>query len=617
MRPLVKNTHRYVLLIVLVLFANVISFALFYESQRGPVSAPERYPVLEQDSSVYTALADNLLVHHAFSASSDLQPFQKWPIGYPLFLAVTKYISGGFMLAIVLQVLAGIGAVLLLYRMAQVFLPPDFALIPALLFALDPYVLFLNTSILTDGLFTSLFIVIIYALFFWESKKTVWHFFGIGALLGMATLLRSIAQFLVIVLPFLYLFVNRISLSRFWRPVAAFIAGFFLLVTPWMLRNEVVFGTPKIANISNFDLLFYDAQRFLLLKELRAERPQPILLSSSPLYTTEAQAAATRVGDRITRDLTTLTPPGGNPENYYGTLGLRYVLQDPFYYGYFHLINTTSFFLQDDIRGYQVELRSIELRNGIPSTPVSLFSAWHDLQSKKTSLSEKINAVGILLPSGFNLGLDCALVFFSFLALSYARRNRLLLVPATLVVYLAVLTGPVGIDTPRLHIPAEPFLFLLAATGVGIGIHLLKHLYQHRVEFSRFLIAGGTATAFDMALLYIGTGLLKINYLISASLALVVAYTVSFFLQKYWTFRDKNSNRIFAQAFGYASFVAFNIALNAFLLWFFVHELFLWYLAAQFVAAIIIALLSYVVYKKILFGTFLRRLTIPHAKTTE
>jgi putative flippase GtrA len=596
------NAKRDILLIVLIIVGSAVSFTLFTRLEQGPSPAPERYPVLEQDSSDYALLADNLLLHHTFSDSSDLIPFRKWAIGYPLFLAATKYVSGGFLLAIILQVLASIGAALLLYRMAQAFLPPHYALIPALLFSLDPYVLFLNTSILSDGLFTSLIIGIVYLLFFWQRQKSLRYFFGTGALLGVVTLIRPIAQFLIILLPLLYLWVNRSSVTHVWRFCAAFILGFAVIVTPWIIRNAVTFGTPEIAHISSFDLLYYDAQSFLLLKELRTIRPQPILLSSAPLYTPEAQAASARVAARITADLAALTPQGADPENYYSTLGMRYILSDPFYYGYFHIINTLPFFLQGDVRGYEVQARSIAARNGTVSAPVSLFEAVHTLKSRAASLETRAHALLTLLPSALELAWNVALILFSLLALVYGRRNRLLLSLAALVIYFAILTGPVGIDTPRLHIPAEPFLFLMAAIGVMGASLLAKHLYGQRVQFARFLISGTLATAIDIGLLYAGTEFLHVHYLVAASLALVVAYTISFFLQKLWAFGDRDTAGTMTQAASYAVFVLCSITMNALLLWFFVHELFLWYIAAQIVVSVLIALVSYVVYKTLLFG---------------
>lgn len=609
-----ENAKRYATLVTLVLAGSIASFMLFSALQNGPSPSPERYPVLQQDSSEYALLADNLLLYHTFSDTEDLQPFRKWAIGYPFFLAVTKYVSGGFLLAVIIQVIASIGAAILLYRIAQAFLPPNLALIPALLFSLNPYVLFLNTSILSDGLFTSLLITIIYLLFFSKSEMSVARLFGIGALLGAATLVRPIAQFLILILPICFLWANRLSLREAWRPIAAFILGFALLVVPWVMRNAVVFGTPEVAHISSFDLLYYDAQSFLLLKELRSERPQPILLASAPLYTADAQAAADRVSARIQTDLVALTPAGGNPEDYYAKLGLRYILEDPFYYGYFHIINTLPFFLQGDVRAHQVQARSIAARNGASVETVSLFDAWHSLKSASASMNERLRAIGTLLPSALELAWNSGLVLFSLVALVYARHNRHLLVLAALIAYFALLTGPVGIDTARLHIPSEPFLILIASTGVAAVISLLRQLYEHRSEFARFIVSGVLATTLDIGLLYAGTEFLGMHYLVAASLALVIAYTLSFFLQKRWTFRKEDNDRLLRQALGYAGFVLCSIALNALLLWFFVHELFLWYIAAQLVVSVFIALVSYVVYKNVLFGRPAEQRATPHAE---
>lgn len=594
------DTKRYVGIALLVVIGSMCSTLFFLRTQAGPLPAPERYPVLEQDSSMYATLADNLLVHHSFSASPDLTPFRKWAIGYPLFLAVTKSISGGFWLAVLLQILLSAFAAVLLYKMARSLLSPSLALVPTLLFALNPYVLFLNSTILSDGLFTSLIICIVYLLFFSTYEKKI-HIIGIGALLGIATLVRPIAQFLVIVLPILYIWHKHLSFKHAWRIAAVFIAGFGIIVIPWVTRNALTFGTPEVAHISSFDLLFYDAQSFLLFKELRAVRPQPILLASSPLYTPEAKAASQRVSDRIEHDLARLTPAGGDPENYYGKLALEYILENPFQYGYFHIVNTLPFFLQGDIRGYAIQARSIAAQNGTYTAPVSLFEAWHSLIGRTSTLGIRLQSFGTLFAPGFELGFNVLVVLLSLASILLVR-NRLLSVLAILVAYFALLTGPVGIDTPRLHVPAEPFLFLLASVGITASISVLHTLYTHRREFGRFLIAGGSTTALDLLLLYGATEYMHLHYLISASIALVIAYTTSFFLQKLWAFRDESKNHMTTQALGYSVFVVASIALNALLLWFFVHELFLWYVAAQILVSLILALMSYVLYKKILFG---------------
>ncbi len=596
------NAQRERFLAGAVLLGAVAVFMLAMVLSHGPAPSTERFPVLEQDSSEYVLLADNLLKHGAFSDTPDLAPFRKWAIGYPLFLATSKALTGGFVLAVIIQVLLLALATVLVFRMARTLLPERFALIPALVFGLNPYVLFLNTVVLSDGLFASLLACVVYLLFF-AKPKTLREFFCIGFLLGVATLIRPIAQFLVLLLPLLYFFVSRIPLKRAWRIAAAFVFGFLIIIAPWVARNHSIFGTAELAHIAQFDLLYYNAQSFLVMKELRAERPQPILLASAPLFTQDAADATKRVEDRITRDLASATPPGGNPENYYGVLGARYILSDPFYYGYFHIISTASFFLTGDIRAFEVDTRSLAVRNGYDVPVKSIFVAWNDVRNAP-STAVRLQSAGTLAVPALEIGFQIALVLLSLLALLSAKppaRNTLF-VFAALIAYFALITGPIGIGTARLHIPSEPYLFLLASVGVAALIPLLQHLYAHRFEFLRFLVSGITATALQVALLFGFTEFLKVPYLVSASVAMLIAYGLSFVLQKHWSFKNSDTSKTKRQLALYAGFVSFNIALNAALLWFFVHELFLWYVFAQLVAAVAIALLSYVVYKKVLFA---------------
>jgi len=120
----------------------------------------------------------------------------------------------------------------------------------------------------------------------------------------------------------------------------------------------------------------------------------------------------------------------------------------------------------------------------------------------------------------------------------------------------------------------------------------------------KYLIAGGTAAFVDLGLLYFFTDILEIWYLISASLAFIIAFFVSFFLQKFWTFRDRDKEIMYKQMGLYLVVAIVNLLINAALMYIFVDGFKIWYMLAQFLISGLIAIESYWVYKIFIFNLF-------------
>ena len=117
----------------------------------------------------------------------------------------------------------------------------------------------------------------------------------------------------------------------------------------------------------------------------------------------------------------------------------------------------------------------------------------------------------------------------------------------------------------------------------------------------RYLISGGTAAAVDLVVLYILTDIFKVHYLLSAIFAFLVAFLVSFVLQKFWTFQDRSTERMHAQAAVYFVVAAVNLVLNTLFLYVFVDIFHMWYIAAQVVASGLIACESFFVSRYLIF----------------
>jgi len=130
---------------------------------------------------------------------------------------------------------------------------------------------------------------------------------------------------------------------------------------------------------------------------------------------------------------------------------------------------------------------------------------------------------------------------------------------------------------------------------------MLNLLLKYK-QIIKYLIAGSTAAFTDLALLYIFTDILGIWYLISTSLAFIIAFFVSFFLQKFWTFRDSDKEIMYKQMGIYLAVTLANFMINVAMMYIFVDGFKIWYMLAQFIISGLIAFESYFVYKTFIFN---------------
>ncbi len=121
------------------------------------------------------------------------------------------------------------------------------------------------------------------------------------------------------------------------------------------------------------------------------------------------------------------------------------------------------------------------------------------------------------------------------------------------------------------------------------------------LKVARYIIAGGTAAATDLILLYILTSVLHVWYLLSAIIAFLVAFVVSFTLQKFWTFDDQNTDRWKAQATIYMLIATINLGLNTLLMYVAVDFLHNHYFISQFVISGLLAFEQYFIYQIFVF----------------
>jgi putative flippase GtrA len=119
-------------------------------------------------------------------------------------------------------------------------------------------------------------------------------------------------------------------------------------------------------------------------------------------------------------------------------------------------------------------------------------------------------------------------------------------------------------------------------------------------QFVRSVIAGGITTGVSIAVLYVLTEYVGFHYLLSSSIAYLVALVTNFTLQKYWVYKD-SGRRIAGQFTRYVGLVGINFVLNLTFLYVLTDWMGLWYIMSQFIVTGLLFVFNFFVGRKYIF----------------
>jgi len=208
-----------------------------------------------KDALQYDRYATHLLSHRTFS-DDVLHPTRptmaREPL-YPIFLAVVYALCGHSYRAVQLaQALLHACMVLVLYRIASTLLLKRWALTVALLAAVLPPLLTLTSVLLTETLFTLLLALSLWSLVRASRGPSLGWALASGVALGLATLCRAVTMWLWMPLGLTWLWQarararGRTAVPSAWKPIMAWAVAFLLTISPWLIRNALLFQRPTI-----------------------------------------------------------------------------------------------------------------------------------------------------------------------------------------------------------------------------------------------------------------------------------------------------------------------------------------------------------------------------------
>lgn len=204
---------------------------------------------LNADPDAYRTIAENLRQNGVYSSNAAPTAFR--PPLYPILLAafatngeVTTVIAGG------LNVVFGVATVVLTFLLGHRWRLGRWSFVAATLVAIDPILLNQSSLVMTETMATLLAALGLYALSSWDAKPSVSRATLAGTVFGLACLCRPTF------IPWLGLSAAAMILLRFdsWKlsllrnsakSSVALVLTAAIVISPWVLRNYLVFGVPK------------------------------------------------------------------------------------------------------------------------------------------------------------------------------------------------------------------------------------------------------------------------------------------------------------------------------------------------------------------------------------
>lgn len=126
---------------------------------------------------------------------------------------------------------------------------------------------------------------------------------------------------------------------------------------------------------------------------------------------------------------------------------------------------------------------------------------------------------------------------------------------------------------------------------------------KHFHHLFKYVVSGGSSACANLGTLYLLTEYAHVHYLQSAVLAFIIAFFISFLLQKFWTFKDMRKEVIHQQMIWYLGLSLINLLINTLLIYSLVEYVHLWYLAAAVVSGALLAVSNFFIYKHVIFTT--------------
>jgi hypothetical protein len=195
--------------------------------------------LLNVDAKSYDRLAVNLLDHHVFS-TAEAPPYRN-----PLAVCL-------------LHIVLDMTLILIVFKTAEIIIGEKAALVASAIKACDIDSIISLYSLMSEPLFNLMFSLGFFLLVRSVSETNLRDRCLSGLCLGIATLTRPVGLYISVLLLLGGLLVDSVKRRVLAKNVAA-LCVFFLVLTPWYVRNYVDFGGIVLSTSPQYNLLYRNA----------------------------------------------------------------------------------------------------------------------------------------------------------------------------------------------------------------------------------------------------------------------------------------------------------------------------------------------------------------------
>jgi 4-amino-4-deoxy-L-arabinose transferase-like glycosyltransferase len=323
------------------------------------------------------------------------------------------------------------------------------AFVSSLFYALDPFLVFYCSTLLSDILFVFLLVLSFYAFAAaYRSApggKSDWYYASFGLLLGIATLVRPVSVYIPLFI-FLFFFASYLKdKMRAIRLTAICLITFFLAISPWLFRNYVTFDRLSLSTAGQFNLLFY------WVEPMEMERLKIDRASAEKLLDAEVEREIASDG---------LDPQKVNQfqlADYHQRLAVRAIVENPLTFAKTYTKGIIFNFFNLNTEGFA---RHLHMRTA--GVDKRWYSSIKDMLSDFISRkpSEAILIGGLVL---FFLAITYSLSVVGFVTSWSRYDHKVLLFLLLMSSYFILLTGAAGVA--RYKLPSLPFYLCFAGIG--------------------------------------------------------------------------------------------------------------------------------------------------------
>jgi len=261
-----KMNHQKWIFSILV-FALSLRILLFIGIQ---LNNPKGF-LTNTDSIQYWQIAENIKNHSTFSLSRTpplLPDHSRTPL-YPLFISFLKWSGLSVQGIIFFQILVSAATCLIIiFLTGELVGNRKASYLAGAIVAFDIPSIVYSNSLLTETIFTFLLTlsILFFVLYFKEAER-VSPLLISGALMGLSILCRPISAFLPLFIILLIFTFSKIPKVYLFKRAALYLILCFLVVSPWLVRNQFVFGTPILSTIGYNNILHYRAAGVYAVKQ--------------------------------------------------------------------------------------------------------------------------------------------------------------------------------------------------------------------------------------------------------------------------------------------------------------------------------------------------------------